>query len=364
MKNLHIMHNEKFIAPYIEFINKNFDMNDHFFLIIDGLNYKKVLIPNYLNVEYIETLKTKNKVLKIFKVIVPLYWNLLKKISKSKKIYFHSLFDKKVILFLFVFRKFLQKSNWIIWGGDLYCYEKRKNNFKNRIWYKIEDYVKKNIGYINTLVPEDYQIAKKYYNIKGKYKRAQYVIDNDFNFLDSLVSEKKEEIYIQIGNSADPSNNHFEIIDALANFKSEKIKIFCVLSYGDKEYGKRVNEYGKKLFGNKFISIFNFMKLNEYYEYLSNIDILIFNQNRQQGLGNIFMLSYFEKKIYLRNDISSWDYLTKDLNLKINSYDKIKEETFEEFKINDSIGNKKKILETVFSEEYVKKIWEDNFKNR
>lgn len=363
IKNLHIIHNDKFTYHYINFINQNFNPKEHYFLIFGGFLKKEIPVPNSFNVKYVEKPTVKNIILKIVLTVPLLYYLLLKLMKKSEKFYFHSLFDERIILFLFIFRKFLKKSNWIIWGGDLYCYENRKRGFIYKIWYKIEDYVKGNIGYVNTLVPEDYQIAKKYYNIKGKYKRAQYVIDNDFKFLDTLSPKIKEETYIQIGNSATPSNNHFKIIDTLSKFRNEKIKIFCILSYGDKEYGKRVNEYGKKIFGNKFIGIFNFMKLNEYYVYLSDIDILVFNQGRQQGLGNIFMLSYFEKKIYLRNDISSWNYLTKDLNLKLNSYESIKNESFKEFSENNSKGNKKKILNTVYLNEYVKKIWEDNFNN-
>ena len=282
-------------------------------------------------------------------------------------------------MFLFIFRIFLKKSNWIIWGGDLYCYEQRRKGLKFFLWYKIENYVKRNFAYINTLVPQDYEIAKKYYKVKGKYKKAQYILNNNeieplcrmqymgknsSKFINALISKKKEDIYIQIGNSANSSNNHFEILDMLKKFKNEKIKIFCILSYGgNKSYVLKVNEYGIKYFGNKFIGIFDFIPINEYWYYLQNIDILVFNQKRQQGLGNIFMLSYFEKKIYLRNDISSWSYLVNDLKLKINSYENIKNETFEEFIKNNSNGNKDKILSTVYSDKYVKNIWEDNFNN-
>lgn len=337
MKYLHVMHNSIISTSYIKFITTNFNNKEHKFIIKKD-NRTLFLILKDLRKYYTE-------------------------IKKAEKVYFHGLFDPSIILFLFIFRSFLKKSNWIIWGGDLYCYEKRRNKLIYKLWYKIEDYVKKNIAYVNTLVPQDYDIAKEYYKIKGKYKKAIYAGKKDYDFLDNLIIKKKDEIYIQVGNSADPSNNHFEILDMLKKFKNEKIKIFCILSYGNKSYGLKVNEYGVKHFGNKFIGIFDFMPANEYWAYLKNIDILVFNQKRQQGLGNIFMLSYFEKKIYLRNNISSWSYLTDDLKLKINSYEDIKNETFEDFIRNDSVGNRNKIVSTVFSNEYVKRIWEDNFNN-
>ena len=264
-------------------------------------------------------------------------------------------------MFLFIFRNFLKKTKWIIWGGDLHCYEKRKKDLKYKIWYYVEDYVKKNIGYVSTLVPEDYEIAKKYYKVNGKYQKAIYPFNNDFKYIESLIAGPKDEIYIQIGNSADPSNNHFEIIDLLSKFKSEKIRIYAILSYGDSIYAQKVNKYGKEIFGDKFVGIFDFMSIDKYWSYIKDIDILIFNHKRQQGLGNITMLSYLEKKVYLRKEISSWSYLTKDLKLELNSFEEIESQDFQEFVTNNAKGNRKKILATVFSNEYGKKIWEENF---
>lgn len=357
---LHIMHNDKFIVPYIEFINKNFKSKEHFFLIIGGFPKSEIPWKKYKNNFYYEKIIPKNKILKIWELLK--FFIFLNKFCKnSNKIYFHGLFGKDKILFLFIFRKYLKKSNWIIWGGDLYCYEKRKKGLKCKIWYYIEDYVKKNIAYINTLVPDDYRIAKKYYKVRGKYKKAQYVSNNNFEYINSLTIEQKDEIYIQIGNSSDPTNRHFEIIDLLSKFKDEKIKIYAILSYGDKIYGQKVNEYGKKIFGNKFFGIFDYMSRDKYWNYLKDIDILVFNHQRQQGLGNISMLSFLEKKVYLRNDTSSWEYLTEDIGLKLNSFEKIKNQTFKEFITNNSKGNREKILITIYSNEYIKKIWEENF---
>ena len=354
MKYIHVMPNEKFIEPYIEFIKNNFNFDEHEFYLIDG---KKFKVPKYDNIFLYKSKFNKNKIIEILKLSKFLYKNL----KRGEKIYFHSLFNKRIILFLFFFRNFLKKSNWIIWGGDLYCYEKRKKFFKHFIWYRIEDYVKRNFAYISTLVPEDYEIAKKYYKVKGKNQMAIYPFDLDIEFFNGLFPELKNNTYIQVGNSADPSNNHFEILDVLSKYKNENITIFCVLSYGDEEYAKKVNEYGKKIFKEKFIGIFNYMTFKEYCEYLKNIDILVFNHKRQQGLGNIFMLSYLGKKIYLRNDISSWNYLTKNLGLTLNPYEDIENETFEKFIKNNSKDNKNRLLETYFSEKYVSEIWRKNF---
>ena len=50
MKYLHIMRNDKFINPFIDFINKNFSKEKNTFFIIDGLETIKVV--NEKNVEW------------------------------------------------------------------------------------------------------------------------------------------------------------------------------------------------------------------------------------------------------------------------------------------------------------------------
>lgn len=360
MKYLHICNTSIISIEYIKFINKNFNKKDHRFLFF----LEKEKVEEYLIDENVSVKQNRNFPFKIVKFFINFIFNtliLLKELKNTKNIYLHGLFDKKIIIFLFLFRKYLKKSNWIVWGGDLHCYEKRKKGLKYKVWYSIEDYVKRNISYINTLVPDDYEIVKKYYKARGKYGLAIYPDNFNYTWIDNLKIKLKEEVYIQIGNSADPSNNHFEIIDLLSKFKNEKIKIYAILSYGDKKYAKKVSEYGKEILGEKFIAIFEFMKLEKYWNYLKNIDILIFDHKRQQGLGNIEMFSYLEKKIYLRNDVSSWNYLVVDLGLKLNITSQIKNESFDEFKTNNSQGNKKKILKTRYSTEYAVMLWKKIF---
>lgn len=252
-----------------------------------------------------------------------------------------------------------------MWGADLYGYRKRKyDSLFKKIYYKIEDHVKGNVGQISYLAEGDYNLAKEYFNVKGKATRAIYINPVSLKNLNSIKKnyKKNEVTSIQIGNSADPENNHIEILDELIKFKDENIQIYAPLSYGNKEYALKVKKYGEKLFGEKFIAMLDFFNAQKYAEYLSGIDILLFNHKRQQGLGNIFSLAYLEKKIYLRSDISSWSYLKDDLKLQVFDINNLKTESFESFKLNNSKGNKLKIKNTVYSEEYIKKIWLENFK--
>ena len=107
-----------------------------------------------------------------------------------------------------------------------------------------------------------------------------------------------------------------EILEKLQHLKKEDFTIVCPLSYGDEEYAKKVIEYGKEIFGEKFVPITNFMTLEEYMEFLSNCDVGIFNNNRQQAMGNINSMFRMGKKLYLREGTAMWkDYIKNNLKV-------------------------------------------------
>ncbi|MEH7388579.1 hypothetical protein V7147_24750, partial [Bacillus sp. JJ1521] len=72
-------------------------------------------------------------------------------------------------------------------------------------------------------------------------------------------------------------------------------------------------------------------------------------------------LLYLGKKLYIRNDISTWDYLQKDIKLEIADYCNIENESFEEFIKLDRNNNNKEKIELISSDAYIKKIWEKVF---
>lgn len=353
-KYIHIMSNDKFISPYIEFVNKNFNKNQHFFLIIDGVPEKIIPITKSENVLYHKAITSNNKILRrIFKIFDIRAYFLLNKYCKNyENIYFHGLFDQRFISYIFLFRKYLKKSYWCIWGGDLYCYKARKKRLLYNLWYKIEDFVKGNLaGYI-THVGGDYKLAQNWYGTKGKYFDCFMYPSNLYKEV-KIKPQTKNELCIQVGNSADPSNNHLEILDKLELYKKANIKIYCILSYGDKKWSEKIANYGIKKFGSKFVPIFDFMKLEEYMNFLSEIDIAIFAHNRQQAVGNITSLLGMGKTVYLKESVTTWKMLT-NLGIKLKSFDKF---LYLEKLDKDVLEKNKEIIKTRFSKERLIKDW-------
>lgn len=132
----------------------------------------------------------------------------------------------------------------------------------------------------------------------------------------SYLNKDHNKIYIQIGNSADPSNNHLEVFEKLKKYKDTSIEIICPLSYGDVGHRDKIIKEGNRIFGEKFIPIITLMPFDEYLGLLAKIDIAIFNHKRQQAMGNITTLLGLGEKVYIRYDITSWDFC-KDHGLKV-----------------------------------------------
>lgn len=308
MKILHVGCCDKFLPPFIDFIKENFEPSDHEFLLYSGMGEGK----NSNNVRIFE--KTLCQRLKY-------YFLVFVRMHVASKVIFHGLFDAKLVFILFFCPWLLKKCYWVIWGGDLYVYKLGK---RDRRW-KIKEFFRrpviKRIGHLVTYIEGDVSLARDWYGAQGKYHECIMYTSNLYK--DYVVPErKKTNINIQVGNSADPSNNHIEALKRLLPFKDENIAIYVPLSYGDKNYAQLVIRQGYEWFGDKFNPLTKFMPFEQYLEFLGIIDIAIFNHRRQQAMGNIITLLGLGKSIYIRSDVTQWKFF-QEKNIVIGNLKKM-----------------------------------------
>ena len=361
MKFLHIFPVEKFTEGYISFVNDNFDSSEHLFLLVKAHEYYPKYADRFSNVIYLSG-DFRNNYLVFTKQVM----------KRNVEIYLHSMFlsDKyKLILFLLLRIKKLSLT-WIVWGGDLYYSIKLKKQDKKTIRERRELLLYNAIiikcKTIATLVKGDYELLNKHFAHFSNYKKAVYINPVKTDFLKSpiLQSEKDELIRIQIGNSASSTNNHEEIFCDLKKFKDENIEIYCPLSYGDENYANQIALLGKNIFGNKFIPMTEFINPKEYSNFILKMDILIMNNNRQQGLGNISAYATLGKKIFVRSDVCMWQYLQDECSLKIFDTKNIQDlnfSGFKEMKPHDSANNSKKANYYFYSQDYLFEVWSSIF---
>ena len=311
-KIVHLLYNDKFIKPFIEFVEEHKIIGEHTYIYFGGEPEDRFPYAKNSNVRILDY--ESSHLTKIS--------SLMKYFYRADKIILHSLIDAYIIRFLYYQPWLLKKCYWIIWGADLYYHIFAR---KDKVYYRQEKWRKRvigNMGYIITNVKGDYELAQKWYGVKGEYLHCIKYPDSLYRDY-YIKSRETATINIQIGNSADPSNNHLEVLEKLKEYKDEDIKIFIPLSYGNKEYAKEVIVKANEIFGKKFIPLTEFMPFEKYLEFLSDIDIAVFAHKRQQAMGNIITLLWLGKKVYMRSDITTWK-LFEDIDVKVFDINDIK----------------------------------------
>lgn len=362
MKYVHAIINSPITNPFIDLINQNFNPKDHNFFVIRGLNMGVSKVTEAQNVLIISNIKNIHNGFRLF-------WNIL----ISKKVFIHGLFTPYLVTILFLQPWVLKKCSWVIWGGDLYSHTEEKLTIKSKIIEFMLSSVIRNMGSIVTSIKGDYELAKIWYNAKGQRINTCYPyypsglrtekIDKILSKVEQGNIKHSNSINVLIGNSAFDTNKHFEIISLLEKFRNENIVIYALLSYGDKIYAEKVRERGKSIFGDKFICVTEYMPYEEFVLFFNKMSIIIFNHERQQGKGNLFLALYLRKKVYMNNKSTLWDYFIEDLKLVVDKTIKIKDESFPEFSTVDNliVDENRHIIHNVLQEDRIIKQWSELF---
>ena len=153
-----------------------------------------------------------------------------------------------------------------------------------------------------------------------------------------------------------------EAFSLLSKFRKEHINIFCPLSYGDKDYIKKVRATGTQIFGDRFVLLLDFIQFDKYVNLLNTMNIAVMNHDRQQGMGNILTLLYLGKKIYMQPDITSYRCLNRlgATIYDINEIERIDFNDFVAFSDDDGKTNSE-MIEATYSKENCIKSWQAIF---
>ncbi|RAX53070.1 hypothetical protein CCY99_06805 [Helicobacter sp. 16-1353] len=297
---IHIMLLEKFIPNFLIHAKEYLDFNTHIFIIFADKKQTKLfrIPPNIAESSNIIIINSQNY------GRFSKYFYILKYIIFAKKIFLHGLWIKHInTLLLLSFWK-LNKCHWLIWGGDLYEYNTNKFGF----YEVVRKMIIKRFGFITPVVYGDFKLAQKFYKTKAKCIGESFYMQF-YEKYQNLIQINNTKTIIQIGNSATKSNNHLKALEILLPYK-DMVQVILPLSYGDMKYAENIARFAKTHF-NDVVILKDFMPLDEYNKILQKIDIAIFALHRQQAMGNIFILLFLGKKIYLESSSTMWDSLTQ-----------------------------------------------------
>jgi dTDP-N-acetylfucosamine:lipid II N-acetylfucosaminyltransferase len=246
-------------------------------------------------------------------------------VSTYKNVFIHQFTP---LLFRWVVANNFRKLNWMVWGADIYnlpfvttkLYEpltqKRYaegrfslQNFLYRLKVKIlhDKYRKQayaKIDNVLTWMNSEYDFAIQHIGtLKAAHAFFFYENEVPYQALDEMTSEASafradgRPHYI-VGNSATAELNHLDAVRLMEEL-GVKADLSIPLSYGDASYARFLKKSLGFYSGGEVRFIDQYLKFPEYVKFLSSADGLIMNNIRPQGYGNILMMMYLGRQVYL-----------------------------------------------------------------
>ncbi len=297
-KILHILSPDKFTLPYINLVNKEFNPEEHLFLCCSKPENKLLSLNN--NIVYLLNPYRKNLIRNTL-----LFY---KHAVKASKIILHG---TPVLFYLFFIPWKLKKTYWMIYGYEIPDKIVKLDDPKsNLIREFIKSFVLKRIQGHITHIEGDSELVNKKLRSQAKLYFSPLYLSNvmDEPGSSEVLSDQQDNTFkILVGNSTCPTNNHASIFNMLVPYKDDRIVVYCPLNYGQyDEYRDYVILMGRKLFGEKFVPLTEYMDPNDYKSFLRKVNVAIFNHARQEGMGVTLQLLSYGKVVYMNSETTSY----------------------------------------------------------
>lgn len=220
-----------------------------------------------------------------------------------------------------------RELNWCVWGADVYnlpgvgkdFYEPMtwsgysKGGWKNEILYTLKLYATnmffrkeayRKVNNILTWMGSEYRYVKSRMNMPAANWRF-FFYENSMAYeqLDAIrdrigPAQAGERLKLIVGNSGTDTNNHLDAIKAIAD-SGAKADLLIPVSYGSPDYKAFLKKSVSFYNGGSIQFIDEFMAFEDYVKLLLSSDGLVMNHLRPQGYGNILMMMYLEKPVFL-----------------------------------------------------------------
>lgn len=338
---LHVTHLDKFVAPYIDFVNRRFGGGGHCFWVYESrADYQK---PKGENVVY--TSRTLSGT-------ILGHLSLIALLHRSDAVILHGLFNIRVVVLLALMPWLIPKCYWVLWGGDYFHSKLANRDIRYHLKEPFRRFVMRRIGHLITFIPESVEIVRDWFGNRGTWHECLCYTSNVFHDAQPIAKQEgRADTRIMIGNSATPTNRHFDVFDVIAPYATDEVMIYVPLSYGDKTYAKSVIDRGIELFGDRFVPLTDFMPRDQYQELLKSLDVVFFNHNRHQAMGTLINILGLGKTVYMNTEVASWAFL-KRLGAELFDIDE-----FNGFEARADSEKNRRIVKYYFSEEKLEEQW-------
>ena len=327
---LHItIPSSRMMNTYVKMIRDHFPTEEHRFLYYDQLPSDSKHLLNYGNsIECAGSGKAVQATIR-------------KHMDEADVIVWHGLmFGAKYAILPVIFRRYMDKSIWIMRGLDLYNWKKKDRGLKANIVNFINRLCRKGMPNVGAIFPTDESVYREQFGNEAKCFYLPYPMsETAFEMMEDqrdTAPRASGKVYVQVANNAYTFNNHLKILDDMKHFQNKNIRVIVPLSYGNDWYNKEedyintVQEKACANFGIKAFCLKRLMPPDEYTQLLCNTDISIYRSNRQNALGNILRSLYVGNKVFLTKDNPLFSFF-RERDITISDADDIESMTYEEF---------------------------------
>lgn len=190
----------------------------------------------------------------------------------------------------------------------VYCEKSRKYSEAKKRWQTITQQKQRKaidrVDYWATILPNEYEMLKDNLGMQARYLPFHYSGTSRATKYPRIDTNKACDILI--GNSADPSNNHIDVIDLLRK-RGIKNKLYLPMAYDDDVYRSHVSKYLIKHSIESEIQQ-ELLSPSDYREKLLNCRAAVFGHIRQQAIGNIVICMRSGIKVFLFKDSVAYKF--------------------------------------------------------
>ena len=161
------------------------------------------------------------------------------------------------------------------------------------------------IDFFSGVLPVEYELAQRCSFFKAKPVEYHYYGVLPYQF--ATINGNN----IIIGNSADPLNNHLDLIEYIEKLQLDGRRVYMPLSYaGFPAYIKKVKKAFEDKIGENFIPLESFLNSADYFDIMNSCSVGIFFHERQQAIGNINQILRNGGKVFLSETSVAYQYLS------------------------------------------------------
>jgi dTDP-N-acetylfucosamine:lipid II N-acetylfucosaminyltransferase len=239
-----------------------------------------------------------------------------------KKVFIHQF---SPLMYRWVAMNKFQEINWMVWGGDLYNLPFVKHDFYEpatlefirkhpsgvnwlyllKVYLTSMPFRKKaysKIRSVYTWMSSEYAFASKHIpSLQAEHQFFFYENQSPYQKLDGLVKPRNtasKPYRVIVGNSGTPTNNHIDAIQKISD-SGIMADLIIPVGYGEAAYIDFLKRNVAFYKNGAVEFVDRFMDFDEYVALLVSADALVMNHIRPQGYGNIFMMMYLGKPVFL-----------------------------------------------------------------